>query len=85
MPVFGCNEMHCYFPFAMSTLRQVFAGLPAGMDDSWSAPEWDSITISVAIPATILAAIKEPLPTGLKKRHCQKLEPGKTFTSSIAL
>jgi hypothetical protein len=85
MPVFGCNEKRCYFPFAMSTLWHVFARLPAGTGDFWSGPGWDSITIPVRIPPTILAAVKEPVPAGLKNRHCQKLEPGKTFTNSIAL
>ena len=57
---------------------------PGGTGDSWSAPGWGSVTIPVAIPVTILAAVKEPLPAGLKNRHGQKLEPRKTFTIQIA-
>jgi hypothetical protein len=75
MPVFGCHEKRCYFPFAMSTLRHVFAQLPAATGGSWSRVGFDND--SGAIPATILAAIKVPLPAGLKNRHCQKLEPAR--------
>ena len=83
-PFFIRNEERYNFPFAMSTLRHHFARLLAGTGDSWSVQGWNSIAIPAAIPAIILAAVKEPLPAGMKNRHCQKLEPSKTFTSSIA-